>query len=1268
MNKWLLTAGVLGMTSQAFAADTTAPVVSASTAPGAYTSAQKFTLSVKDDTDTTARIYYTRDGSIPTTSSTYYKAGQSFTVVDQGKVRDLWLRTLSVDKYNNSRLQSFVYYITSAPVVKPSVAAGSYVGDQRIALTAKDDVDAAPVIYYTTNGTLPSKSSTKYVAGTKIIAAGTSTTSYKTTRIRTLAMDAQGNWQRQVFDYKVKKSGTITDTAAPTVTVAPAAGTYTSAQTVAFTVKDNVDTAPKLYYTLDGSAASTSSTLYTGPITVSKSTNINTYAVDAAGNKVSSTYSYIIDNGTGIGDGYLVDEFGATGISIYFNPGTWTAAKVHYFDVLPAGAYANTTWPGASMTSVGNNWYMQSFPAATSVSMVFNNGAGAQYPTVGGKLTRTESGCFDMATKAWTTLDTCTAPITATPAASVVSGSFSSDELEVNLSLVGAPASATGLLTLDGVAPTVSHGLSFKNGQKLKLGKNTAVGQTITLWLSYNGQETKYTYTKKEAAADMVVKIQTPNWSSANAHYFNVTPSTITNSVWPGATMTAEGNGWFSYTLKGAEKASFVFNTNSGGTKALDLVGVSASGCYTVTAGAIPTETACPVPTPSVSATPGTAGSTVTFTEATGVDVTLAAGGVDDVTSGCYTTDGTDPVSCANKFTNGQKITIGKGSTVGYSATLRLYAKSAKYSTTKSASYTFKHTDIIKANAFSWDNATVYFVLTDRFRNGDTSNDHSYGRECPKSAYDKATGKVNTSACYTGYEKRTGNFRGGDLKGMLEKLNDGYFNDLGVNAIWLSVPLEQIHGFVGGKNFKHYPYHGYYILDFTKIDANLGDEALMKQVIDTAHAKGIRVIFDVVMNHVGYDTMSDADEYGFAGLKSNWESYYYTNNASSIHYETYANYLNYGDSNWSKWWGSEWVRSKAYSTCSGGTEETRCLDDLPDLKLESTAEVGLPPVLVAKWTREGRLATETAELDAFFQKSGLKRTVANYTIKWLTDWVREYGVDGFRCDTAKHVPLNIWAELKRQSNIALKEWQAKPGVIKPDDQDLPFWMTAEVWGHGVGRSAYFDNGFDNIINFDFQKSGVNIAGADSVFSSYDKAVNSDPTFNVLNYISSHDTALYNRGNLVNAGTMLLLTPGVAQIFYGDETARPVDTGFIEWNEHHRSMMNWCDGSLGSDLSPCVDKTVLSHWQKIGQFRNNHRAIGAGKHTKISDAPYTFSRVLDNDKVVVAFASGAQSISVGSIFADGTKVKDAYSGNTATVSGGKVSLTAGGVVLLEAAAN
>ena len=1267
MNKWLTIAGALGISSQVFAADTTAPMVSASVTPGSYTTAQKFTLNVTDNTDSAPRVYFTRDGSIPTTSSTYYRAGQTFSVVDQGKVRDLWLRTLAVDKAGNSRRQSFVYYITSAPVTTPNVAPGSYIGDQHIALTARDDVDNTPVIYYTTDGTLPTKNSARYVAGNTISAVGTSTTSYKTTRIRTLTMDAQGHWQRQVFDYKVKKSTATSDTTAPTVTVSPAAGTYTSAQTVAFTVRDNVDNAPKLYYTLDGSAATAASTLYTGPITISKSTNINTYAVDATGNKVSATYSYVIDNGTSIGDGYLVDEFGATGISIYFNPGSWAAAKIHYFDALPAGAYANTTWPGANMTSVGNGWYVTNFPAATTVNMVFNNGSGTQYPTVGGKLSRTESGCFDMASKAWTTLDTCTAPITATPAASVASGSFSSDELEVNLSLVGAPATATGLLTLDGVAPTVSHGLSFKNGQKLKLGKNTAVGQTITLWLSYNGQETKYTYTKKEAAADMVVKIKTPDWSAANAHYFNVTPSTITNSTWPGAAMTSEGNGWFSYKLSGAEKASFVFNTNSGNTKALDLVGVTSSACYNVTAGAVPTVTDCPVPTPAVSATPGVADGTYNFTDATGVNVTLAVGGVEDATSGCYSTDGSDPASCTKTFTNGQKITIGSGSDVGYSATLRLYAKSEKYNTTKSASYTYKHTKPIDASAFSWDNATVYFVLTDRFRNGDTSNDHSYGRECPQGAYNPTTQVVNTSRCYSGYEKREGNFRGGDLKGMLEKINEGYFNDLGVNAIWLTAPYEQIHGFVGGDSFKHYAYHGYYALDFTNVDANMGDAAMLKQVIDAAHSKGIRVIFDIVMNHVGYDDMQTAAEYGFAGLASNWASYYYTSNASTIHYSTYGTYLNYADSNWSKWWGSNWLRSKAYNTCNGGDEITRCLDDLPDLKLESSATVGLPPVLVTKWTREGRLAAETAELDAFFQKSGLQRTPANHVIKWLTDWVREYGVDGFRADTAKHVPLSVWKELKKQSEIALKEWQAKPGVIKPDDQDLPFWMTGEAWGHGVGRSAYYDNGFDSMINFNFQTAATSLASAEGIYSSYDSMQHGSPRFQALSYISSHDTAIYNRNNLKDAGTLLLMVPGQAQIFYGDESARPKDDFGTKWNEPTRGFMNWCDGSKGSDVSVCTNKAVLAHWQKLGQFRNKHRAIGGGTHAKIADTPYTFSRVLDNDKVVVAFGtSGAQSISVGSIFADGSTVRDFYTGTTATVSSGKVNLTAGDVVLLEQA--
>ena len=116
--------------------------------------------------------------------------------------------------------------------------------------------------------------------------------------------------------------------------------------------------------------------------------------------------------------------------------------------------------------------------------------------------------------------------------------------------------------------------------------------------------------------------------------------------------------------------------------------------------------------------------------------------------------------------------------------------------------------------------------------------------------------------------------------------------------------------------------------------------------------------------------------------------------------------------------------------------------------------------------------------------------------------------------------------------------------------------------------------------------------------------------------------------------------------------------------------------LGRDERAPVNRHRHRPPAVIGQRRGNarrvgdvhtHRAIGGGQHAQITASPYTFSRVLDNDKVVVAFGvSGSTTLSVGSIFSNGTVVKDYYTGNTATVTNGSVTLTAGGVALLEAA--
>ena len=115
---------------------------------------------------------------------------------------------------------------------------------------------------------------------------------------------------------------------------------------------------------------------------------------------------------------------------------------------------------------------------------------------------------------------------------------------------------------------------------------------------------------------------------------------------------------------------------------------------------------------------------------------------------------------------------------------------------------------------FSWDNATVYFLLTDRFENGNPDNDHAYGRTLD------AEGQP-----LEGWNTAGATFHGGDFAGITKKIEEGYFTDLGVNAIWLSAPYEQIHGYCQGDDggsYVHYAYHGYYALDYTETDKNFG--------------------------------------------------------------------------------------------------------------------------------------------------------------------------------------------------------------------------------------------------------------------------------------------------------------------------------------------------------------------------------------------------------------------------------------------------------------
>ncbi|NNE36177.1 MAG: alpha-amylase, partial [Rhodothermales bacterium] len=310
------------------------------------------------------------------------------------------------------------------------------------------------------------------------------------------------------------------------------------------------------------------------------------------------------------------------------------------------------------------------------------------------------------------------------------------------------------------------------------------------------------------------------------------------------------------------------------------------------------------------------------------------------------------------------------------------------------------------AQSFSWDNAVIYFVMTDRFANGDTDNDHAYNR-----GLDREGKAIHADS--------PGRFFGGDLQGLTEKVVDGYFGNLGVNVIWFTSPLEQVHGWVAGETgaYPSYAYHGYWPLDFTRLDQNVGTEADLKTLVAACHERGIRVLMDVVMNHAGYNTLLDMAEQGFGGLKPGWQDWAPGPGEDWTSY--HDRFIDYSDSTaWSTWWSGEWMRADiaGYPAC-GTSDQTTCTSSLPDFRTESDEPVRVPRFLTRKWMDEqaGQSATYATN-----NTDDNARPVRQHITAWLTNWVRQFGIDGFRLDTARNLdPLSI-RHLKREAMAALR--------------------------------------------------------------------------------------------------------------------------------------------------------------------------------------------------------------------------------------------------------
>ena len=513
---------------------------------------------------------------------------------------------------------------------------------------------------------------------------------------------------------------------------------------------------------------------------------------------------------------------------------------------------------------------------------------------------------------------------------------------------------------------------------------------------------------------------------------------------------------------------------------------------------------------------------------------------------------------------------------------------------------------------FVWEGANIYFLLTDRFNNGDPSNDINFGRTLE-------TGKLR-------------GFEGGDLKGVIKKIEEGYFSDLGINAIWMTPIVEQIHGGTDEGTGLSYGYHGYWTKDWTAIDPNFGNKEDLKALVEVAHSKGIRIILDAVINHTG--PVTDKDPV----------------------------------------WPSDWVRTGPQCKYDNYENTITCtlVKNLPDIKTESNEEVDLPHQLVEKWKAEGRYDQEVAELDEFFKRTGYPRAPRFYIMKWLTDYITDFGIDGYRCDTVKHTEESVWQEFKKECDYAFAEFKNNnPDKVLDDNE---FYLVGEVYNYGISGGKFFDFGdkkvnyFDDMftsqINFEFKWNAKELQ-YETLFKKYDYKLQNDlKGFSVLNYLSSHDDGQPfdpKREKPFETATKLLLSPGASQVYYGDESARSLVIEGTVGDATLRSFMNWDEFTEKQD--------ILNHWIKLGQFRRNHLAVGAGKHQLISKEPFVFSREYSKgeykDAVVVCLKDSKDKteIEVSSIFKDGDNLIDYYSGEKMTVKNGKVMTNSSHEVIL-----
>ncbi|MFF0173871.1 pullulanase-type alpha-1,6-glucosidase [Micromonospora profundi] len=542
-----------------------------------------------------------------------------------------------------------------------------------------------------------------------------------------------------------------------------------------------------------------------------------------------------------------------------------------------------------------------------------------------------------------------------------------------------------------------------------------------------------------------------------------------------------------------------------------------------------------------------------------------------------------------------------------------------------------------------------YFVLPDRFANGDRRNDR---------------GGLTGDRLRTGFDRADkGFYHGGDLKGVIDKLD--YIQGMGTTAIWLA-PIFKNRPVQGKGDDISAGYHGYWITDFTQVDPHFGTMEEMKRLVKLAHQRGIKVYLDVIVNHTA-DVIKYAED-----------RYAYIDKATSPYTDAQGRAFedrNYADG------------SRAFPPVNRESfPYTPTFDEPGDAKVKVPA--WLNDVTMYHNRGDSTFAGENSEYGDFFGLDDLW-TERPEVVKGLTkaygDWIGATGVDGFRLDTVKHVNMDFWPQFSRGIERAAEKAGKKD-----------FFMFGEVYSADpeITSSYVRQGGLPATLDFAFQEAARGYtAGAGSAKALADVYARDDlyaardtDARRLTTFLGNHDMGRIG-SFIVGGGTdpashlrrdqlahqLMFLTRGQPVIYSGDEQGFTGPGGDKDARQDMfaSTVPDYLDDDLlGTDRTHASDQFDTGHplyrtIAELGRLRQAHPGLRDGIQITryAADGPGVFaaSRISPADRIeyVVAVnnAGTAQTVSVDT-WSAGATFTGIYGGSASATAGrdGKVTLT------------